>query len=328
VLRLLDDPTTPEGLKAFLKTSSTDLGDVESCRKFYVEGRVGATPKDLVGLSYWCVLPDLRALREPAWKVEPFDAPERELHYIDLELFNPAEDKRVYQHNLSGRPKLDAIPRDRSDPRYKEAGYLPFAIENASHKLIDSFRAGRLAGDIQRPMHEDHAMKWTGFLAHYVQDNTQPQHATQDYKSLAYFADKRPAPNVHSEVEWRMNDDDREAFPELRKAYFDTLIATLARAEDPIKTDDLWQATLEVADRSYSALPLIGLAAMTAAGQQGTPEAPTGPAGKFDTEKFYRFEGEVDGKKTTVLDMKARQQAWAVLRTARVIRAAWDAAHP
>ena len=34
----------------------------------------------------------------------------------------------------------------------------------------------------------------------YAQDNTQPHHATADYKSESYFADKRRPPNVHSEM--------------------------------------------------------------------------------------------------------------------------------
>jgi hypothetical protein len=171
-------------------------------------------------------------------------------------------------------------------------------------------------------------VKWAGYLAHYAADNTQPQHATIDYKSAQYFADKRNAPNVHSEVEWKMIDDDLNDYPSLREEYWTLLESALAKVEDPVKTDDVWQATCEVSIASYEALPLIGLAAMHAAGQGGTPEKPQGAAAnKFDTEKFFRFKGPFMGREMTVAEMKAYQQAWAVKRIERLFRKAWDEAN-
>ena len=62
----------------------------------------------------------------------------------------------------------------------------------------------------------EHAAKWAGYLAHYLEDNTQPQHATEDYKSRSYFADKRNSPNVHWDVEGRLMDDEEADYPQLR----------------------------------------------------------------------------------------------------------------
>ena len=59
---------------------------------------------------------------------------------------------------------------------------------------------------------------------------------------------------------------------------------------------------------------------MAAAGQAGTPQKPVGKAGPMDTEKFFHFSAHG----TTVMQMKAQQQAVAVKRVQRLLRAAWD----
>jgi hypothetical protein len=98
--------------------------------------------------------------------------------------------------------------------------------------------------------------------------------------------------------------------------------------KDPIETKDLWQATCEVSLQSYDALPMIGVAAMKAAGQGGTPEHPEGDiTGKFSTESFYHGKGRYMGKEMTVLELKAYQHAWAEKRVERILRQAWDEAH-
>ena len=324
VLRLLDDRTTPAGLKDFLRANTPDLTDLEGARTFFLTAKLGAEPKDLSGLSFWVVEPDIRANKNKQTKIEPFGVPERLLHYVDLEFLHADVDKRAYRHDLSSRMILKDVPTDFTDPRYKEAGLLPFAVQRSFEKLSQSVKESRLVPDPARPKDEDFALRWMGYLAHYAQDNCQPQHATADYKSVSYFADRRKAPNVHSEVEWRMNDDEVNEFTELRKEYWESLAAALEQVkQDPYTGESTpWTETLMVADASYANLPLIGLAAMHAAGQAGTPEKPTGPAGAFDTEKFFRFESGG----TTVLKMKAKQQALAVVRTVSLIRRAWDAA--
>jgi hypothetical protein len=167
-------------------------------------------------------------------------------------------------------------------------------------------------------------MKWAGYLAHYAADNTQPQHATHDYKSAAYFADKRKAPNVHSEMEYRMADDDADDYADLRAEFWPLFERALAEMKDPVETADVFRATVEVSCLAYEALPLIGTAAMAAAKQGGTPEKPVGPAAeKFDTRAFFRFKGPFQGGQMTVMEMKAHHTAWAVRRVERLWLQAW-----
>jgi hypothetical protein len=325
MLRIVNDPAAPDGLKNFLHTADPALGDMDAAKQFFMTARVGIDTSKQIGMPYWVTLPDTRA-NDKNTKIAPFNLPERPLHFIDLEYLNTEPDKRVYRHDLSNLPDITKASRDVSEPNYKEAGALPFAVQECYRQLVASFKDGRLlpkaAGD------ENHALRWAGYLAHYVQDNTQPHHATQDYQSRSYFADRRSAPNVHAEMEYRMNDDEKNDFPQLRAEYWTAFMQQLETTKEP-KTDagDLWLATLQIAAYSYANLPLIGEAAMVAAGQGGTPEKPEGKAGPFDTEKFFRFAGHAHGEKQTVLEMKARQQAIAVKRVQRLIRQAWDEAH-
>jgi hypothetical protein len=149
-----------------------------------------------------------------------------------------------------------------------------------------------------------------------------------DYKSAAYFADKRRSPNVHAQVEYMQADDDAADNIEVREEFWPLLVKALDEVSDPIETDDPWQATVEVALRSYDALPLIGVAAQAAAKQAGTPDVPQGPhSDTFDTAVFYRHRGTYLGREMSVMEMKAIQQAWAVRRVQRLWRQAWEEAH-
>jgi hypothetical protein len=112
----------------------------------------------------------------------------------------------------------------------------------------------------------------------------------------------------------------------VRDEYWPLFVAALD-AQHPAVDDDPFRGTVQVACISYEALPLIGLAAMHAAGQSGTPQKPVGPCTRpFDTEDFFRFEGSFRGCDMTVMQMKALQSAWAVRRIERMWRLAWDEA--
>lgn len=330
VNRLLDDPATPQGLKDFLRQSTPDLTDLAGSREYFMNVTVGAEPKDLKGLSHWVIVPDLRANNEKNKILEPFGVNEFNMHFIDLEYLNTDPEKSVYKDDLSSLGDVKAFPRDHTDPRYKKAGMLPFAVKMSYEKLVEAFKLGRLAPQEGVLPAEDNALRWAGYLAHYAGDNLQPLHATQDYKSASYFGNKRAAPNVHSEMEWRMNDDTKELFPELRAEYWDAWMAAIKDASDPTqangKLDDPWMETLMISDMAYRQLPLVGRAAMAAAGQPGTPDKPVGNSGPFDTAKFFKF-ADPANPGLTVLQMKARQQAIAVVRVQSLIRRAWDAAH-
>ena len=90
----------------------------------------------------------------------------------------------------------------------------------------------------------------------------------------------------------------------------------------------MFKATIEVSLASYDALPLIGQAAMAAARQGGTPEKPVGPVEPFDTRIFFHYKGMLHGQETSVMQMKATQNAWAVKRIERLWLMAWQDAHP
>lgn len=325
-VRLLADPQTPPDINQWLRDALPGLGpDVASERDYLLHARVGPFPRGAEGLAFWAVVPDLQALvdsgysPERATKVEPFGVPERTLHFIDLEYFMPDESRRRYRPDLSNRPKPADVPRDPADPRYQRAGMLPFRVEQCYRELVSEIRKGRLTDKPGQFPRDEHASKWAGYLAHYVQDNTQPHHSTEDYRSASYFGGSpRSAPNVHADMEYRLVDDEYEDYPKLREQLWDLLVKSLTDDTDPVQSNDPFDATLEVAFRSYEALPLIGQAAVAAYGDP----APNGRR-PFDAEKFFHFRGNVGDAEMTLLEMKARQMAWAVKRTERMWLQAW-----
>ena len=329
--RLIADEKTPPAMKQWLRDVTPEILDMEGERKWFMERRQGIVPRGVDGILYWAVMPDTMNLIEgrDGPKVAPFGVSEFNLHFIDVELFLPGDQKRAYRHDLSSKPKLSDIPRDMKDPRYQQAGMLPFRVEDSYNKLVAQLRAGRMNDKPGQLPRDEHAAKWAGYLAHYLTNNTQPQHATIDYKSAAYFADKRRSPNVHSQLEFMMADDDVDDHMALREEFWPLFAKALEEVRDPIETDDLFVATNQVALASYDALPLIGVAAMAAMKQGGTPDNPQGAAAaeKFDIEIFFRHRGQFQGREMSVMEMKARQQAWAVKRMERVWRRAWDEAH-
>jgi hypothetical protein len=327
VLRLLEDPTTPAPMKTWLREAAGELPDMAGNEKYFMTVRVGRIPVGYTGLAYWACVPDLEAEERAGPNVEPFKVRERLLHFIDLELLTPGDAKKEYKHDLSNKPKLEDIPKDVSDKRLAQAGMLPHRIEQCYKELVQHIRDKKLHASAADLQERKTATYWAGFLAHYLADNTQPHHATIDYKSQTYFANRTKAPNVHAEMEYRMGDDIDNDFMELRKEYWPLFVKYVAEFDDPVKTTDPWQSSVETSLTSYDALPMIGLAAMRAAKQGGTPEKPEGTASdKFDTEVFFRFKGQYMGREMTVTEMKAIQTAWAVRRIERTLRQAWDEA--
>ena len=319
-MRLVNDPGTPEDMKRWLREAMPGMTDMAGERQYFMTARVGQYPNGAQGLGFWAAVPDLDvATARGNEKVEPFPVGERLLHYIDLEFFNADESKRVYAHDLSTKPRLADVPRDMADPRYQRAGMLPFRVEQCYAELVKQLRAGRMNDKPGQFPRDEHAAKWAGFLAHYVQDNTQPQHATIDYKSAFYFKNKRTAPNVHANMEYTLADDENADYMELRERLWEQFVKALDEVKDPVETNDLWAATLEVSLTSYDALPMIGGAAVAAYGSADEP-------GPFDAAKFFGGKGKYLGREMTVSEMKAHQLAWAVKRVERVWRQAWDEA--
>ena len=326
--RLIADPATPAGMKDWLRAAAPNLPGMDGEREFLLHARVGVFPRGVDGIPFWATVPDLNALTDSgpadrAKKVEPFGVPERLLHFIDVEFFMPDEARRRYAPDLSNKPKLSDIPDDPADPRFARAGMLPFRVRQCFERLVESIRAGRLNDRPGRFPRDEHAAKWAGFLAHYVEDNTQPHHATVDYKSASYFAaGPRTAPNIHADMEYRLVDDDFADYPELRQAFWDAFAKALAAAQDPVGTDgDVFRSTLEVSLASYDALPLIGEAAVAGYGAAGG-----GRPRDLNAEAFYTHRGKVRGEEMSLLEMKARQMAWAERRVEALWLRAWKEA--
>lgn len=330
VSRLLARDDTPVEMKAWLREAAPGLPDIAGEKEFLLHARMGPFPRGVDGIAYWAVVPDLQALTDSgagdrAKKVEPFGVPERVLHFIDLELFMEDESRRRFKPDLSNKPPIGDMPRDMADPRFQRAGMLPFRVEQCYGKLVELLRAGRLNDRPGQFPRDEHAAKWAGYLAHYVQDNTQPHHATVDYRSGSYFTDPRTAPNVHADMEFRLVDDEYNDYADLRVAFWEAFIKALEDVQDPVTTEDLFRATLEVAMQSYDALPLIGQAAVAAYGAEtnGVPRRPR----DFDASAFYGFRGTYQGKEMTLLELKARQMAWAEKRLEGLLLRVWQEAH-
>lgn len=316
-LLLIEDDQTPAEMRQWLLAATPGLLDLESERAYFLNQRIGIVPSGVEGLAFWAVAPDMMALIDKDEReVQPFGVNERLLHFLDVEIFQRDEGKRTYNDDLSHKPAAGDFPRDMTDFRYKRAGMLPFRIEQCHRRLIELISGGRLTDKPGQFPRDEHAARWAGMLAHYAQDNTQPQHATVDYKSASYFSGASRAPNVHAEMEYRMCDDEMADFMPLREEFWPIFIEALNAFEDPIATDDPWPATIEVTLTSYDALPLIGAAARAAVNDRG----------EIDTEKFFHHRGRCMGREMTLMQLKARQQAWAVRRTMRLWRSAWDIA--
>jgi hypothetical protein len=328
--RLIADPNTPPAMKEWLKQAGPAALTDDQERDYFLKARVGLVPRGAEGLTYWAVVPDMMALTggsgEFEKKVEPFGVGERLLHYVDLEYFVREEQKQRYRHDLSNKPFIFDIPDNMKDDKWKRAGMLPFRVEQCYAQLVKAFREKKLIDKPGQFPRDEHATKWAGYLAHYLEDNTQPQHATEDYKSRAYFADKRNSPNVHWDMEGRLMDDEEADYPALRKEFWEIFAKKLDEVQDLVDGEDLRTATLEVSLTSYDALPLIGVAAMRAYGQRGSPDNPEGPTGKFDADKFFHTRGRYLDREMTLMEMKAHQMAWGVKRVERLWRRAWDEA--
>ena len=322
--RLIADPATPPAVKQWLlKGIGGKAPDLAAERDYFLNHRVGLFPRGADGLMFWATYPDLVAMADKTdRKLDPFGVNEQKLHFIDVEYFHPDPGKRRFADDLSARPKLEDFPKDLNDARYKNAGVLPFAVEHNYNLLVKSIREGRLDDKPGQWPRDDHAARWAGCLAHYLQDNTQPHHATEDYQSKSYFQkvapDPRRSPSVHSDMEYRLVDDERDDYPELRRELWELFVKALDEMKDPVETTDPWRSTLEVALVSYEALPMIGRAAVAAYPEVG----PTGP-GRWDAAAFFHGKGQYRGREITVMQMKAEQLAWAVKRVEKMWLKAW-----
>ena len=322
--RLIADPQTPPEMKAWLQTICPGLKDMAGEKEYFLHTHVGKDISNFKGLERWAGTPDFLAQE----KVPEYGIRERELHFIDAELFLKGDQKREYRPDLSGLPKAEEFPKDINDPRYVQAGMLPFRVEQSYNDLVNTIRAGKL-GDSEAT-NADTAARWAGYLAHYLEDNTQPQHGTMDFMSKSYFANKRTAPDVHAVVEYKMIDDEQNDWMSLREEMWPLIEKALAEGKDPVEPKDLFHETIEVTRTSYTALPMIGTAAIASAKpaeRQANSKSSRAPQDEIDLNIFFHARGKYLDQEMSVMEMKAHQLAWAVTRVAKTWRRAWDEAH-
>jgi hypothetical protein len=340
-LRITQDEKAPKELRELLDTQMDS--DLAACEKLATRVTVGPEPvkEYLTGLDGACTLPDrILATKAGQAVIEPYGMPEASMHYLDLEYFA----KEIqYQPDLSSLPAVADFPHDLKDWRYKQAGFVPFRVEEFYKKAVEQFGAGAKA-DV------DATAGVLGYLAHYLEDCHQPHHATIDYKSLSYLAGKVAGVkeiktkladggeaisyrtgkdiNPHGDLEFRLFENADETRATFRKEFWNELTLRIARhaqeaeyqwPEYPSRTAvpyDPFKRSLEILRHSYTYLPAIGKAAQAAYAD-----------GKFDVQAFFRSEDTVGGESMTIVQIIAEQNARAVLEVEKTIRRAWDVAH-
>ena len=285
-MRLVADPSTPEGLRSFLSSALARSLTLAEERDYYMYARLASEGDRAATLEWHATAPDLVG-REA---MSRWGVPLKSLHFVDLELFHPKV--HTYQPDLSALPALADVPHDATDSRWAKAGMVPFGVEDAVLRMTDALARGDTG----------HAIEAAGELAHYAQDNTQPHHATEDFRSLSYFGGK--GPDVHAAMESLGSEFGLSS--ERRGMVFDAFVAGLDGPFPTVSTDP-WIATIEVAQQSYRCLPAIGEEAVASTSD-----------GIRDIERFYAG---------PVLTLKAHQLAWAVRRTEALWISAWNGAH-
>lgn len=298
--RILEDPNAPEGLQAFIRLQCPEAEKFD-LHDFVLNVRVGPEADGIERLAYWSIHPDI----DRSTPVPALNSIEAKMHYIDLEFFNKEPENRQYFDDLRGLPTLADIPRDPDDPRFKDAGFLPFRVEQCYNELVKAFVA-----------HDDEsAMRWAGYLAHYLQDNTQPHHATIDFRSHYYFRNlpRGDRPNVHGWMEYGFIDDEENAYPDLRKRYADLVVGVRSirnqsvAGVEPGYIGDPYSFSLNVSLSAYKLLPTIGRGALAAHALEG------------DLSAFAR----TPAKEGDLLLQKANLGAAAAFATEAAWRQAW-----
>ena len=319
---LLKDPATPPALRFWLEEALGSPWDEPRLQQAYLNDRVGPLGAGLGGLAHWSVVPDLVAAGDPGRLeiVEPFGVSERALHYLDLELFNASPAGRVFTPDLSNKPAFREIPREIHDTRYADSGMLPFRAQQCYDRLVDAIAARRLTDRPGVYPRDEHATRWAGYLAHYLADSWQPQHATIDYRLAWFFRDQKSLPDVQAEFEGRLCDDSANDFPALRKEYWDALQSANKHVADeglPFQSRDVWEMSVQALLYSYDALPLIGQAAARAYDSQ---------AQSIRTDRFYYYQAHFGVREMTVMEAKALLQAMAARQIAHAWLSAWEEA--
>src|SRR5208282_1047659 len=171
-------------------------------------------------------------------KIQPYGMPETFMHRLDLEVFSSVG---FYKDDFSGKPDVERIPHTLSDPRWKRGGFVPWRVEEMYHKLAAAFGPGDSVAD------PDEALIAAGYLAHYIEDSTQPHHSTGDYQSQSYLAGHvkgvyattqpgmtalvamrlPPGINPHGDIEYELFENTDEPRKDFRQQFWTDLLSQI-----------------------------------------------------------------------------------------------------
>jgi len=106
-LRIINDPSAPQGLRDFLKANMPHT--IEECHQLATVDVIGGDPKNLTGFDAAATLPDrIQSTPDGKKPLEPYNAPEFQMHFMDMEWLSKDP---AYKADFSNRPSLEQISR-------------------------------------------------------------------------------------------------------------------------------------------------------------------------------------------------------------------------
>src|SRR5438067_168756 len=87
--RLVGDPVTPSAMKEWLRKYVTGLTDIAGEEEYLLHKHIGITTGELDGILKYVIRPNDHARDAQGPKIPEFNVPEKQMHFIDVEMFLP-----------------------------------------------------------------------------------------------------------------------------------------------------------------------------------------------------------------------------------------------
>lgn len=296
---IVEDPAAPAELKAILLEGLGDPKKLELLSEFVIGLEDLSRPDH--GLDLYSFRPDeLASTKSP---VPALNSTEDKMHFLDMEFFHPDPARRHFHPAGINKIRAEDLPRNSRDPRYKEAGYVTFRVAECYKQLKRS---------LARVHSSEEVFLWIGYLSHYLSDAHQPLHATIDYRGYNCPRNREVKYDLHKSMEGDLFRDDRPEGRILRERFWEHYQRALFSTDSVARRKDPYDATVEALLSGYDYLPMLCDAG--AAGLEG---------GEFSLDRWFTYAGEVGGKKTSVLEVKATRMAQSAKMLKRLILQAW-----
>lgn len=302
---LLDDPNTPEQLKAILKEGIGNNSKLDKLGDYAIsqDNRYAFDS----GLDSFSVRPDdLTASKSP---VPAFDTTEPIMHFLDTEVFHPDPNKQKFAPDGSNKVKPSDLPRNPKDERYKKFGMITFRTEQSYKSLVESFRQN---------YSNDQVFLWVGYLSHYVSDSYQPFHSTIGY--LGYECPcndgREKKYNLHHGLEGLLFEDQTQIGQKNREKYWEYFSKAITKYNaEKTNVLDPYLVSQEALLTGYDYLPMLCHAGGVALGKE-----------EFNSNAWFNYQEKVMDKDITVLQLKAERMAQATIKLKVLILQAWNEA--